>query len=123
MWGFCFRSRFIPKSSAKSAPRRKRGRRRSAIWSGTLSGWITSNWEWPLAEQWKFPRACQLVAGYHHQPERLADQTRFLVSIVYVADTLCCHSNHGFPLTARDQTLDDAQLTAMRIEPIAVQNH
>ncbi|HEY8748392.1 MAG TPA: HDOD domain-containing protein [Tepidisphaeraceae bacterium] len=74
-----------------------------------------------LAEQWKFPRACQLVAGYHHQPERLADQTRFLVSIVYVADTLCCHSKHGFPLTARDQTLDDAQLTAMRIEPIAVQ--
>ena len=23
-----------------------------------------------LAEQWKFPRPCQLVAGYHHNPDR-----------------------------------------------------
>jgi HD-like signal output (HDOD) protein len=74
-----------------------------------------------LAEQWKFPRACQLVAGYHHNPQALADQTRYLVSLVYVADTLCAQSKHGFPLTARHQKLSDTDLAAMRIEPVAVE--
>jgi len=74
-----------------------------------------------LAEQWKFPRACQLVAGYHHQPTQLADHTRYLVSVVYVADTLGCQSNHGFPLTARQQKLAEADLTTMRIDPVAIE--
>ena len=38
------------------------------------------------------PRACQLVAGYHHQPSALADSNRLLVTLVYVADTICCQS-------------------------------
>jgi putative nucleotidyltransferase with HDIG domain len=70
-----------------------------------------------LAEQWKFPRGCQLVAGYHHQPESAAEESRKLVSIVYVADTLCCHSKHGCNLTAVHQTLDDAQLARLQIDP------
>jgi putative nucleotidyltransferase with HDIG domain len=74
-----------------------------------------------LAEQWKFPRACQLVAGYHHQPQALADQSRYLVSIVHVADTLCCQSKHGFNLTAVSQTLTDDRLAEMRIDPVALQ--
>jgi len=27
-----------------------------------------------LAAHWKFPRSCQLVAGFHHNPATLADQ-------------------------------------------------
>lgn len=73
-----------------------------------------------LAEQWKFPRACQLVAGYHHQPRALADQSRYLVSIVHVADTICCQSKHGFNLTALNQTLTDDRLAEMRIDPVAI---
>ena len=73
-----------------------------------------------LAEQWKFPRACQLAAGYHHQPQSLADQTRPLVNLVYVADTLCCQSNHGFNLTAAGQSLGDEILMEMRIDPVMV---
>jgi putative nucleotidyltransferase with HDIG domain len=73
-----------------------------------------------LAEQWKFPRACQLAAGYHHQPQALADQTRPLVNIVYVADTLCCQSSHGFNLTAAGQSLGDEILMEMRIDPVMV---
>jgi len=73
-----------------------------------------------LAEQWKFPRACQLVAGYHHQPDRLADHSRYLVAIVHAADTLCCNSKHGFNLTARNQALGDAQLSDLHIDPVAV---
>lgn len=73
-----------------------------------------------LAEHWKFPRPCQLVAGYHHQPQNLADQSRHLVMLVYVADTICCQSKHGFNLTAREQTLSDERLNEMRIDPLAV---
>lgn len=73
-----------------------------------------------LAEQWKFPRACQLVAGYHHQPQALADQSRYLVSIVHVADTICSQSKHGFNLTALNQTLTDDRLAEMRIDPVAI---
>ena len=73
-----------------------------------------------LAEQWKFPRACQLVAGYHHQPQALADQGRQLVSAVYLADTLCCQSTHGFNLTALHQSIEDSRLAEMGIDPAAV---
>lgn len=73
-----------------------------------------------LAEQWKFPRACQLVAGYHHQPHALADHSRYLVSIVHVADTICCQSKHGFNLTAAGQTLADDRLAELQIDPVAI---
>ena len=73
-----------------------------------------------LAEQWKFPRVCQLVAGYHHQPQMLADQNRHLVMIVHVADTICCQAKYGFNLTALHQTLTDDRLAEMRLDPVAV---
>src|SRR4051812_42567504 len=56
-----------------------------------------------LADQWKFPRSCQLVAGHHHRPTTLPDQHRLLVTLVFVADTICCQSKHGFNLTALHQ--------------------
>lgn len=58
-----------------------------------------------LCEQWKFPRSCQLVAGYHHRPTQLSDNNRLLVTLVYAADTLCCAENQGFNLTALRQQL------------------
>ena len=73
-----------------------------------------------LAEHWKFPRSCQLVAGYHHQPQSLADQSRHLVMLVHVADTLCCQSKHGFNLTALHQTFSDDRLAEMRLDPMVV---
>ena len=73
-----------------------------------------------LAEHWKFPRACQLVAGYHHQPQTLADQGRHLVMLVHVADTICCQSKHGFNLTAINQSFNDERLNEMRLDPMVV---
>lgn len=69
-----------------------------------------------LAEQWKFPQACQLVAGNHHTPAALGGQNRLLVGLVYVADTICCQSKHGFNLTAINQKLDDAGLADVQID-------
>ena len=70
-----------------------------------------------LAEQWKFPRSCQLVAGYHHAPHTLSDHNRVLVNLVYVADTLCCHGKRGFNLTAVGQSLSPVDLVDLGINP------
>jgi HD-like signal output (HDOD) protein len=73
-----------------------------------------------LAEHWRFPRPCQVAAGYHHRPAELDDANKMLVNVLYVADTLCCHSTHGFNLTARNQTLEPENLEALHISPDAV---
>ena len=75
-----------------------------------------------LAEQWKFPRPCQLVAGYHHAPQTLVTDDRLLVSIVHVADTISCKAGMGFTLTAQSQTLDPALLAELKIDPAWVKN-
>jgi len=73
-----------------------------------------------LAEQWKFPRSCQLVAGYHHRPQALVEQNRVLINVVYVADTICCKSANGFNLTAHTQQLDPVDLSRFGIDPAFV---
>jgi HD-like signal output (HDOD) protein len=74
-----------------------------------------------LAELWKFPLSCQLVAGHHHHPMSLAGNDRLLVAIVHVADTICCQSNIGFNLTSIDQKLDDVGLAEHKIDMAIIQ--
>jgi HD-like signal output (HDOD) protein len=73
-----------------------------------------------LAEQWKFPRGCQLVAGYHHMPGELDDPLQQFVGVIYAADILCCKSKHGSTLTAANQTLTEEQMTQLQLSPEAV---
>jgi HD-like signal output (HDOD) protein len=74
-----------------------------------------------LAELWKFPRSCQLVSGYHHQPTALSDNNRLLVTLVFVADTLCCKQNRGFNLTALRQKYEDGGILDVQIDPILIE--
>ena len=37
-------------------------------------------------------------------------------------DTICCHSNHGFNLTAHTQVLDPADLAKFQIDPAYVES-
>lgn len=74
-----------------------------------------------LAEAWKFPRSCQLVAGYHHEPSKLADNNRTLVRLVHVADILCCQSGKGFNLTAAGQQIDLDALAELRLDPTGLE--
>jgi HD-like signal output (HDOD) protein len=69
-----------------------------------------------LTELWKFPRSCQLVASHHHQPATLADNHRMLVTLVFVADTICCQANCGFNLTALNQRLDEGGLADLKLD-------
>jgi HD-like signal output (HDOD) protein len=77
-----------------------------------------------LAEQWKFPKVCQHVAGFHHHPADAPEESRGMVWLIQAADTLCCQSNIGFNLTALHQHLDTAGLSeigidATHLEPFA----
>jgi len=63
-----------------------------------------------LAQAWKFPYACQMVAGHHHNPHTVSDNQHLLIWLVYVADTLCAQGQQGFNLTALHQSLDTAGL-------------
>ncbi|HEV8606503.1 MAG TPA: HDOD domain-containing protein [Tepidisphaeraceae bacterium] len=74
-----------------------------------------------LCEQWKFPRSCQRVAGYHHRPFTLSDNNRHLVSIVHVADTLVATGNYGFNLTAVNQKLDEEALEGVGIDAMLIE--
>lgn len=69
-----------------------------------------------LAAKWKFPRALQIVLGYHHKVENLTDENRTLPVLVYIADVLCCHQQIGFPLTAKGQPLEDTMLESVGLE-------
>jgi putative nucleotidyltransferase with HDIG domain len=70
-----------------------------------------------LAEAWKFPRTCQLVAANHHHPASLDEETRLLVSVVYIADTLCCQAEEGFSLTAKNQSIEDVEAWNVKVDP------
>jgi HD-like signal output (HDOD) protein len=73
-----------------------------------------------LAAQWKFPKPCQLVAGYHHQPLSPPEESRLLVGLVWAADTICCRNGVGFTLTAGAQTLDPAVIAELHLDPEAI---
>lgn len=68
-----------------------------------------------MAELWKFPRACQLVAGNHHQPEKLGADQRQLTAVVFVADTMCARRGIGFNLTAVRQEMAGRDLNPLPI--------
>ncbi len=69
-----------------------------------------------MTELWKFPRACQQVAGYHHRPEELPEDTRLLTAVVFTADTLCAQRKDGFPLTAQRQQIALRTLDPLHLE-------
>ena len=69
-----------------------------------------------LTEHWNFPRVCQDVAAYHHDPTTAADDTRTTVTLVHVADVLCCQFNQGFNLTALNQKLNEPAMAASGID-------
>jgi HD-like signal output (HDOD) protein len=73
-----------------------------------------------LLARWRFPGACQIAAGHHHDPKAVTDWNRQLLTLVHVADTICCQAGYGFTLTALRQPLDAIALSQMRIEPLAV---
>lgn len=73
-----------------------------------------------LTTKWKFPRSFQYVTGHHHAPLQLAPECRWLTSIVYVADHICCQAGLGYALTCRQESIDPAVLTELQLTPEAI---
>ncbi|MFT3788209.1 MAG: HDOD domain-containing protein [Tepidisphaeraceae bacterium] len=65
-----------------------------------------------LAEKWSFPRSCQLVTGFHHEPSLVAEGNKPLVSLVALADRICADAQHGFPLT-RPHNEDGTEVSSL----------
>ncbi|CAN5534873.1 HDOD domain-containing protein [soil metagenome] len=74
-----------------------------------------------LAEAWKFPHSCRLVAGFHHNPQTL-EGDHLLLWLVFVADTLCAQGQQGFNLTALHQKLDHANLARYKIDQSLIEH-
>jgi len=69
-----------------------------------------------LTAKWKFPRNLQVIAGYHHNISNLKEDARLLPTMVYIADTLCCHEKIGFHLTAGNQVVTDVLLESVGMQ-------
>jgi HD-like signal output (HDOD) protein len=74
-----------------------------------------------LAQKWQFPRPCQMVAGFHHEPGLPSESGRQIVAIVHVADVLAARASIGLPLTAQHAQIDPMLLTQLNLSPQQVE--
>jgi HD-like signal output (HDOD) protein len=60
-----------------------------------------------LSQNWKFPDYVAAVIRWHHQPDDAPDEFKNACRHIYVADSSCCETKIGFPLTCAVQTVTD----------------
>jgi putative nucleotidyltransferase with HDIG domain len=70
-----------------------------------------------LAEKWQFPKSCQMVAANHHSPHLAGESEKELITLLYVADTICCQAGFGFALTAQHQDITPDHLATINATP------
>lgn len=73
-----------------------------------------------LCEKWSFPKSCQLVAGFHHEPELPAANSRALVTLIALADSLAATSGQGFTLTRLHDAPSQQAVEAIGITPAQI---
>ncbi len=69
-----------------------------------------------IATKWRFPPALRYGAGYHHDAASLQPEFRRIVTLIQVADTVCCQMQHGFYLTAQMQTITPDMLALIEVD-------
>lgn len=69
-----------------------------------------------LCEKWKFPKSLANVAGNHHAPMSVPDDSRTLPSLVYIADRLAAEAEGGFRLDLASLTIDAAVLDVVKLQ-------
>ncbi len=68
-----------------------------------------------LCEKWKFPQSFKLVTGYHHRPLELAQDSRTLCCVVYVADRLAAEAVKGFRMDLLTTEIDSNVLEQLKL--------
>ncbi len=66
-----------------------------------------------LCEMWKFPKSFTYVAGHHHDPTELPENSRTLTWVVYVADRITADLKLGYRSDIRDTTISGAARDAL----------
>ncbi|MCA9284011.1 MAG: HDOD domain-containing protein [Phycisphaerales bacterium] len=74
-----------------------------------------------LCETWKFPRSFSYVAGHHHDPQSLPDNSRTLAWVVHVADRISGTLKLGFRCDLRDTSPNPAALDALKLSLASVE--
>ncbi|MGE3180192.1 MAG: HDOD domain-containing protein [Phycisphaerae bacterium] len=74
-----------------------------------------------LAARWKFPPALRNCIAYHHEPDVLSPEFSRLVSIIYIADTICCQNQLGYWLTGCTQQLTQQAMDIVKLTPEMLQ--
>lgn len=77
-----------------------------------------------LAAKWKFPPALRNCIAYHHEPHVLKPEFRRLVTVIYIADTICCQNQIGYWLPGcvqqlTQEALDCVGLTGEMLQQVA----
>jgi len=67
-----------------------------------------------LAVKWKFPMTLRTAMGYHHNPDRVSQENRWIATIVHIADLLAAQENMALAgaTIAEDARPFDPQLLA-----------
>lgn len=73
-----------------------------------------------LAAKWKFPPALRFAIAYHHDPGPLKPEFRVIATMIYLADTLCGQSKHGYYLTSQAQQIQPGMLPLTGLTEAAV---
>jgi HD-like signal output (HDOD) protein len=66
-----------------------------------------------LCESWKFPKSFAYVAGHHHDPTELPENSRTLTWVVHVADRITADLKLGFRADIRDVSISQASRDAL----------
>ena len=75
-----------------------------------------------LSSKWKFPPALRYAISYHHNPEHLKPEFKRFVTLIQVADAICCQNDFGFSLTARSTDITDEMLTLVGVSSQQVEH-
>lgn len=65
-----------------------------------------------LAERWKFPKNMQMVTGYHHRPDRLAEEHRLLPSVIALAGDIAESNGYKFLIAGTEGYPTDGERVA-----------
>jgi putative nucleotidyltransferase with HDIG domain len=68
-----------------------------------------------LCEKWKFPKSLANVAGSHHAPMSMPEDSRTLPALVYIADRLAAEAEQGFRIDLTNLACDPAVLDTLKL--------
>ena len=103
----------VPKELAEVCRRAEAGEGNFLDLEQDILGATHQDFGHALTLKWRFPHDLRSGVGYHHNPEAVSDDSRWLASTLRCADILCCRHGVGFTLVAKGLDLSPALLDSL----------